>query len=869
MLHKNVRIALQLQHKDDSVSSNSGTLAFGDYQWDELRYLHHANGNNEWVMFKDAITDKLDQIIKDIINIGGNNPNADPSLIFLYQFDKDGNAYYSDEVNAKWKEWMKVNYRNTKPTIICADYEKLHYEMIPMFHSKCVMTTVRFTGDVKDYDDIGKLTEALIAQFVNQENNITFRVVSLYDKCMKIAHDLHLLDVNQDSKLTGIWSDLADNDAILDEVIKWLNSMGIYQTPSKEYIINLSTSDPGYMYKYSLEEANNNNPNDNIPIFNTSVAAESVKPVQFAELTHTRQGILMDCLFSLGSKTEYTRRDMVDGSWSGSVNGAFAANPQNPTYHMTQKIGDNDNQINKLTGSVVVDYRKDVVTEAYLDMPWMTVEIECYNFNGNLVKTVNATWDKNGSNKLVLEKGMLSGTYTFKASLNGYYSVKTKLRVYWGRFGSWTDEVLLCRWSVARGNNSGGTWKINPYLFNNQSNRILTRCQLHGASKYEKNVIINGKGYGWGGNVNPPITWENNGNFSVPGSADHWDASFFGKIYAKDGCDFICKDYHNVGVSGTRDVKGSTHYPDADKYSILTTANLTVSYTGQKAKYSQDWYNTPSIFAPMTNDCTIMLRGGGTYRVVSQSNHLNCRQVGIYKVEVGTIDIIYKNTKYYGRDLILSRDFILAGKTRGYKFDVVGKAPSVTHIASGVPDIDRSVNTRSMFFMRKNLSPYEIKPETETGMGLISKINLVRKYRLDEVPNKYINIITKENEEIKFKIEYAFEDEWVQLYSDKDNYQRVYAMIVNDTWLYILTYHINVKRINLYNIVGNTLELVLRDSNTGDVTHSFSLMEDKTDNCLPIEYDGRVYYVAISDSSNDDEPVTLYNETDHIVGYLK
>lgn len=874
-MNKNVRIAIQLKHKEDSISENSGSIAYSDYQWDEKRFLYHANGNNEWVLFKDELTDYIEDMKDNIIITGPDKENLfDPSLVFLYQFDDNGNAYYSDQVNNKWKEWMKANYGNTKPNITYVHTDGLEIGVTPILHEKCVMTTVRFDGDAVDYASIGRLTEGLIERFVNLENNITFRVAQAYDKCMKIAHDLHLLDVNQDHKLTNIWAKEINANGFIAEVADWIPKLDFYQAPAKKYQINLNTSDSGYMYKYVLEETAKG---ESLPIFKTSIACESINPIPFAELTHTRNGILIDGIFGSNTETEYTRRDMLPHAWGKSMNTAFASNPSAPTVHNTEPLGDNDNQVNSVNGQVVVNYRRDVVTEVYHTMPWLRIDIECYNFGGNLVKTVNGVWDKTGSTKLDLtNQSMLAGTYTFKANLGGYYKVRTKLTVYWGTFGSWTDEVKLCYFSLARGNNSGGTWRINQYIFNNQSNRILTRCQLHGASKYEKNVIINGRGYGWGGNVNPPIDWDDNGTFGAPGSADHWDASFYGKIYAKPGCDFICKDFHNVGVSGTRDVSGSVHYPDASKYSILTTANLTVNYTGLKAKYSQDFYNTPFLFSPVTNDCTLMLRGGYTYNLISHCQNLNMRQIGVYKIDVGTIGVTYDNTLFYGRDVIVDQDFIITGKKRGYVLDVMGNAPRVTKMASGVPDIDKSQRAVSLYRSRRSNTlfiPYQLRPDEETGFGLITKINLVREFRLDEVPNKHLEIYTKEGKVFKCKVNYVESSKWTQVYTEVGNAHRAYVMLVDSTWLYVLTYHMNVDRIILNNVVGNTLELLLRDSSTKNVTNAYPMLEVPTERSIPVEYDGNVYYVEITEEvpELDDgvEPAVILDDKDKITGYLK
>lgn len=869
-MDKNVRIAIQLRHKDDSVNMGIGELAYSDYQWDKRRYLYHSNGNNEYVLFKDENTDDIKDMMDKLLVRGSESTQMDPSLIFLYQFDDNGNAFYSDQVNQKWKDWMKANNGKTKPHQLYCYTDGLEVGCTPILHEKCVLTTVRFTGDTKDYADIGKLTEALIEQFIAIENNLTFRVIKLYDYCMGVAHDLHLLDVNQDHKLNNVWARMSAVMGQADEIANWIPTIDYYKKPGKQYEINLSTSDPGYMYKYKLV---NTSSSDKTPVFNTSIACETAgRPVPFAELLHSRDGVLLNAFFTYGAETEYTRRDMIDGSWGDKFNTAFSSSPSVPVSYNGTKIGDNDNQISSVSGSVTVDYRTDIPTDSYIDMPWMEVYIECYNFNGTLAKTVTAKWDSSNSTKLTLsDQSMLSGTYTFTAPLSGYYAVRAKLRVFWGTFGSWTDEVLLCRWSVSRGNNSGGSWKINPYIFNNQSNRILTRCQLHDASKYEKNVIINGKSYGWGGNVTPNIDWDDNGTFTVPGSADYWTGSFYGKIYSKPGCDFICKDFHNVSVSGTRDVSGSLHYPDAANYSLLTTANITVSYKGQKAKYSQDWYNTPSIFSPSGSDHTIMLRGGGRYRVISHCQDLGMNQIGVMQLNVGTIGVTYKNTMFYGDKLVLTEDFILrTGTGRAYRMALLGNPPTVNKIASGVPSDSMSTLVRTMKRSR-DIDPLYTKPENETGMGYITKVNLIRENRLDEYNNKWITINFKTNiDPLTFKIQYISDETWTEIY--KNDHVRVYGLVQGKI-LYIMTYYLNdIQNVTISQQVGNTMEFILRDYDTNEITNTYSLLPYKPEKYIEVSVEGQTYYMELSDeipSDNGTDPVVFSDSRDSIIGYLK
>lgn len=868
-MNKNVRIAFQLRHKDDIMNMGIGELSFSDYQWDKRRYLYHSNGSNEYVLFKDEITDDIKHTFDTIIVDKDSETLHDPCLVFLYQYDDKGNATYSDQVCQKWKDWMKVNYGKTKPHQLYTYTDGLEVGCTPYLHEKCVFTTVRFTGDTSDYADIGKLTEALINQFINIENNLTFRVMKLYDNCMKIAHDLHLLDVNQDARLTECWSKLADSNGIVDEVDAWVTALDYYKAPPKTYTLNLNTSDPHYLYKYKLHAG----AKDKAPVFSTSVAPNEVDPTPYAEIRHTRAGLTLKGLFNRNEITDYIRRDLDPySSWNqASAKVDFVRNPTVPVEAITPTFGDNDNQCDYVSGTVTTTLRPDIDERAYADMPWLQVFIDCYNFSGMKIKTVNGVWDENRSTTLTLQKGRLAGNYTWSANLNGYFQVKVRVKAFWGTFGSWSNEVKLSYVACDGDDNSGGgPFSINKYIFNNQSNRVLTRVVLHDASKYERNIIINGRGYGWGWTGN--ITWDDNATFSIPGSSNWHYTSWFGRIFAKPGCNYECADWwtrwSSFRKTGTRNETGALNFPDAENYSLLTSVNSTVKYSGLKAFYRDDTYNTPYLFAPITKDCSIMVRGGDTYKLISDCQDLIMTQIGVFKLEVGSIGIQYNDTMYYGDSLILDQDIIIKSfKTnRMYRLETLGNPPSIEKIASGVYNSDVSKNVRKF---RRSSSPKDIKPATETGMGYIACINLIRENRLDEYRNKWLEMTLNNGEpSINIKIGYISDTEWTELYN-KDN-KRVYA-IVEDTSLYIMTYYIdNVDAFYLYHEVGNTMELLLRDIDTGLITQSYGLLPYRSELGIPVSVNGSMYYLESTDEKPEDEdPIVLSDKNGENVRYLK
>ena len=883
MIHKNVRIAIQLQHKDDNISVNSGTIAYKPYSAKaDSKVLYYANGSNEWLMFKDSgeNTDNIKDVIDNIIDFGsGNKPSVRkinsvnvestiPSLTFMYQFDDNGNAFYSEQVVDKWKDWMKYTHEHTKPMIICVQYGGVIMELTPMMHSKCVMTSVRLDGDTKDYKDIGELTEALIDRYVSIENNLTYRIVKLYDRCVKVLHDWKLKDVNQDAKLTALWSDLSDTDVKVEVTKQWIEENGIYQKPApKDYVLMLSTSDPNYLYKYVFEEIMER---DVSPVFYTTIATEKVTPVPMAELTHTRNGVLLDGFFSSDSpKTEVTTTSKKAVLWTDTVNAQFISNPSAPTIHSTGMFSDPYKSVESVEGSVSFEYLRDVPVNAFREMPWIIVSVECYDSRGVHIKTVDGVWELNGSTKLELNAYMLIGRQKFKADLNGGYAVKTKLKVFWGKFGSWTNEIRLCSFSVDSTAIGNGLWSVNDYIFNEQPNRVLTRCELVYAS-HNQSIMINNKDLGAGGSVEPNIVWNDNAIFGAPRGTVNWKANFYGVIYDQDGCNFDISDFDNLVRRSIINMKDQANYLDAHNRGILTSVSLSISYNGSETTENTETINIPYIYPPLDSDCTVMLRGGVDYRVISECQSIATRQVGIMKIISDVVVEKYKNVKYYGNDLIMTEDFIITGKNRsGYKLDVAGNPPINKRIASGAPDNDRSIVTRSKAFRRASSEPYVIKPKDETGMGLISRVNLVREFRLDEVRNKRMMIEETNGDISEFNFEYISDNKWSLLYVDKRRYKRVYGIIVDKIWLHVMTYHMNVKRVSIYNVESNTLEFILRDSITNEITHRYPLLVDKPEKYIPVEYDGKPYYIEMSDESSIADPVLIQDKIGNKLGYLK
>lgn len=118
-----------------------------------------------------------------------------------------------------------------------------------------------------------------------------------------------------------------------------------------------------------------------------------------------------------------------------------------------------------------------------------------------------------------------------------------------------SPEFSILQFSLARGNNSGGSFDMNEYLFRNSDYIILTKVELYSASPYEWSgtlrTDIGNFGFGGGTTKLPKeLSLKDNVILDVPGSADYWGARFYGYVFNPDwlGKDIEQKqfNYHNL-----------------------------------------------------------------------------------------------------------------------------------------------------------------------------------------------------------------------------------------------------------------------------------------------------------------------------------
>ena len=113
---------------------------------------------------------------------------------------------------------------------------------------------------------------------------------------------------------------------------------------------------------------------------------------------------------------------------------------------------------------------------------------------------------------------------TFK--VDGLYLVEPQLK---------SNEFCILQFSLARGNNSGGTFDMSGYLFRYSDYIVLTKVELYTASKYEWSgvLVTNSARFGFGAGMTvlkKELKKSDNVKLEVPISADVWGARFYGYI---------------------------------------------------------------------------------------------------------------------------------------------------------------------------------------------------------------------------------------------------------------------------------------------------------------------------------------------------
>lgn len=801
----------------------------------------------------------------------------DPSLQFMCKFDPSGNyTYTGTDVIDQFKKDYRENYDKYKPYILEVKKDGVRHKVIPYMSEHCVFTELTFEDE--QFRDVGKLVEKMMKVLVRDQNNIFVRANKVYTDTTKFIKTHLELNAQQEVQLLDIWATIADFWSQVLNIEEWLPKTDILKPKPKMQELDLSKFESTRMYKYrvvpdtaSLIADSDNGHWEPILWFHAFSPTDN----SFMEGMCSSTGQLMHGDINKSELTDYIRRevryDEVLAS-SGPHNYSFSKDPLSTVTYTGNLMGNEDNLYRTLSGTVVCNRRADIPADAYHSKPWIQVQIECYNVGGTLQKTVDAIFEVSGNKRQTVDFNGQNLTYKWNATLGGAYRYKFKLMVFWGTFGSWTDEIKLSYVTSGGDNNSGGRYSINKLLFNNQPNRILTRCQLHDASKYEKNVIINGRGYGWGGNVNPPIDWNNNGTFEVPGSANWWSASFYGKIYSQPGCDFICKDWStkqwNYWEAGTRDESGKLHYGngEAEKYSIMTSCNMTITGVGDKAYYVPDKYKTPSFYFPSDGTHTFMVRGARRYQFIS-SLPVKLLQYGTLEVEVGTYDMTLNNTNYYGNYYVKEDDIIINGAKSSYKINIAGNPDSENIINSGAPS-----NSARTSLIRKKRSARVLndKPEFEYGVGELTIVPIPYGSLFTDGQNHDILLYIHDKNGNKLVIEvpvYEYRD-YQEIYNK--NKQRVY-MKIEGSYVWVMTYGINVLRMEFFSRTISNLEFQLIDIFTKEIAESIPLMRDKTsETSLAFEVGGKEYYINLSSEPNQTtvEPVKILDKNNRIVGYL-
>lgn len=110
--------------------------------------------------------------------------------------------------------------------------------------------------------------------------------------------------------------------------------------------------------------------------------------------------------------------------------------------------------------------------------------------------------------------------------IDDLYLVEPKLK---------SEEFCILQFSLARGNNSGGTFDMSNYLFRNSDYIVLTKVELYSASTYEWSgvLITDTERFGFGGGttiLKKELKKSDNVRLEVPVHADFWGARFYGYV---------------------------------------------------------------------------------------------------------------------------------------------------------------------------------------------------------------------------------------------------------------------------------------------------------------------------------------------------
>lgn len=793
----------------------------------------------------------------------------DPSLIIMCKYDDSGNYTVTGKnVIQQFKEEYKLNYDKYKPYIMHVDNEQQKHIVIPSLTEHIVYTDLTF--DNKTFRDVGKVVEHMLQLLIKEQNSVVVRGTEIQRHTTEFIKKQVEDNTEQDLQLVKLYGDVADIYSNIQAIDEWMPEADKFKALPVVSNLDLTRFKSTFMYKYII------NPDE------TKIAKDKMEPViYFDAFSPTDNSNMMGTVSSFGTLmaahinkseiTDYLRREVHYNETlpqCGPLTYRFVSSPDKPSTHKTSMFGDADNVYRRLKGKFVCHRRTDIPKDAYLSTPYLRGDIICYDMNGNRIKTIPIIF-KNGSTVQSLNFDGNDITIDWEFDLNGGYRYSLEMEIYWGKFSAWSDEVKLSYVACDGDDNSGGgPFSMNKYIFNDQPNRMLTRVDLHDASKYERNIEINGRTYGW--HWRGQLKYNDNATWSIPRSANWWYTSWYGVLYEMDGCNYECKDWwtrwSRFSVTGTRNESPHFHYGngEANNYSIMTSVDVTVTGIGDKAYYIPDIYKTPSFYFPQDSSHTLMLRGGRNYQFIS-SSPIKFRQAGTYEVKVGTYDILLDNTSYYGETIYKSEQVVIKGSKSVYRLNVVGEASKSRVISNAVPN-----NAARRDLVRVKMRNRDIltdKPRWENGVGLITTLKIDEKNKYNH--NNWL-IISLNNSETPIEIElFALDYHQYQLLYKHENI-RVYMKILGDE-LWIMTYGISVKRMEIISKLESTLTLNIIDTNTNDVVDSYRLTKEKTtDRSLGFDIDEDKYYVNLSKEPSEDtnNPIKVSNMNGEVVGYL-
>lgn len=296
-----------------------------------------------------------------------------------------------------------------------------------------------------------------------------------------------------------------------------------------------------------------------------------------------------------------------------------------------------------------------------------------------------------------------------------------------------TQELCLMRFELDRGNDSGGTFSLNNYLFRGTNNIVLTKVNLYDASKYEwsGNVSSNlGTNWFYRGTTTFPkeIKLENGASLYVPGSANWWGADFYGYII-------------DPLRSGNTIARQPIKYRNLSNHGYYGTP-IALPYKFYSSKVVRTNTKTMYVRYKIIGNGTINVTGTQNFKISARGEYITNE---IYASRIDDASDIYV-TSISNNTLNCSRG--LLHKDNFYKTNVLTRNHKQTITLNMNVGLSNKIQILKEVYTNNFIDNLKLKNFTESGFLLFSNNNIVKpsikipgkiKQLLNEYKGKFIN----------------------------------------------------------------------------------------------------------------------------------